>query len=46
MKDMLMGFLPDKLVFICTVLSFIIPFTVYQINQKLHEHGDAPWMKK
>ncbi|MBM7601539.1 hypothetical protein JOC34_003964 [Virgibacillus halotolerans] len=45
MFDSLMGFLPSKLVLICTILAFVIPFIIYQVNQKLHEHGDPPWMK-
>lgn len=44
--DQLMGLLPGKLIFICTTLSFLIPFSVYKVNQKLHENGDPTWKKE
>lgn len=44
--DHLLGFLPGKLVSICTVLAFFIPFTVHKINQKLRETGDPIWKKE
>ncbi len=31
---------------ICNVLVFVIPFTIYKINLKLHEQGDPPWKKE
>lgn len=44
--DELLGFLPGKLVLICTLLAFLVPFSVYKINQKLHENGDPTWKKE
>lgn len=41
-----LGLLPEKLIFICTILSFLIPFLVYKVNQKLHEYGDPTWKKE
>lgn len=46
MTDMLIGFLPDKLILICTVLAFAVPYSVYKVNQKLHESGDPVWKKE
>lgn len=43
--DELARFLPGKLVVLCTVLSFFIPFFIYRVTQKLHELGDPPWKK-
>ncbi|NOV03540.1 hypothetical protein [Paenibacillus planticolens] len=37
------GFMPPKLVLLCTVLSFIVPLSVYSVNQLLHKNGDPPW---
>lgn len=45
MWDTLMGFLPNNLVLLCTILSFVIPYLIYKINQKLHEYGDPSWKK-
>jgi len=45
MIDILMGFLPDKLILICTVLAFVIPYSVHKVNRKLHESGDPTWKK-
>ncbi|WP_010097133.1 hypothetical protein [Ornithinibacillus scapharcae] len=45
MWDFLLGFLPEKLVFFCSLLAFAVPFSVYKINQLLHKHGDPPWKK-
>jgi hypothetical protein len=43
--DFLLGFLPKNLVIICTVLAFLVPYSVFKVNQKLHENGDPPWKK-
>ena len=45
MRDFLFGFLPQNLILICTVLAFVVPYSVYKINQKLHENGDPAWKK-
>lgn len=29
----------------CNILAFVVPYTIYKINLKLHEHGDPPWKK-
>lgn len=30
---------------VCTVLSFVIPYTVYKVNRRLHDYGDPPWKR-
>ncbi|WP_176555774.1 hypothetical protein [Virgibacillus ndiopensis] len=45
MWDKYMGGLADSLVIFCTVLAFLIPFTIYKLNRKLHGFGDPPWKK-
>ncbi len=45
MIDLLIGFLPDKLILICTIIAFVVPHSVYKINEKLHEDGDPAWKK-
>jgi hypothetical protein len=37
---------PSGMVWTCTVLSVLIPYTIYKINRKLHKLGDAPWSKE
>ncbi|MCT2536450.1 hypothetical protein NC661_03675 [Aquibacillus koreensis] len=37
--------MPGTLSIICTVLAYLIPYTVYKINKTLHKYGDPPWMK-
>jgi hypothetical protein len=44
--DEILGLLPSKLISLCTVLAFLIPFLVYKVNQKLHENGDPTWKKE
>ncbi len=46
MWDNIIGRLPDKLILVCTLLTFIVPYIFYKINQKLHQNGDPPWKKK
>jgi hypothetical protein len=41
-----MGFLPDKLILVCTILAFAVPYSVYKVNQKLHQYGDPAWKKQ
>ena len=31
---------------ICTLLSFLIPFIIYKINNVLHKNIDPPWKKE
>lgn len=33
----------EWLTVLCTILSFIIPYTIYKVNQALHAYGDPPW---
>lgn len=28
---------------ITNILVFVIPYTVYKVNQRLHKKGDPPW---
>lgn len=46
MWEQIIGYLPEKLVLICTVLSFLVPYTIYKINAKLHEFGDPSWKRE
>ncbi|MEW9701554.1 hypothetical protein [Paenibacillus sp. SI8] len=46
MWNTFIGMLPSTLVIICTILAFLIPFSVYWINTQLHIHGDPPWKVK
>lgn len=46
MWEAILGRMPAGMVLICTILSGVIPYTIYKINQKLHEIGDPPWMKQ
>ncbi|WP_171691502.1 hypothetical protein [Paenibacillus germinis] len=48
MRAMLHAFvqlLPSWKVFLCTVLAFVIPYSVNKINEILHKYGDPPWKK-
>ncbi|MBP1970451.1 hypothetical protein J2Z83_002572 [Virgibacillus natechei] len=45
MWESMLGRLPQNLVIVCTVLTFLVPYSVYKINQKLHKYGDPPWKK-
>ncbi|GAB3043330.1 hypothetical protein [Virgibacillus ainsalahensis] len=38
--------LPEKMTILCTILAFVIPFSIHKINQKLHKYGDPPWKKE
>lgn len=46
MWEQIIGYLPEKLVLSCTVLSFLVPYTIYKINTKLHEFGDPSWKRE
>jgi len=46
MLDRITGVLQDSLIMICTVLTFVIPYSIYKINGKLHDIGDPPWKKE
>lgn len=46
MLDRITGAFSESLIIICTVLSFLIPYSVYKINTKLHDIGDPPWKKE
>ncbi|MFD2760242.1 hypothetical protein [Lentibacillus juripiscarius] len=46
MWSMLLDRIPDVWVFLNALFVFIIPYTIYKVNQKLHQHGDPPWKKE
>jgi len=46
MWERILGYIPTGAILTCTILSFVIPVSVYYINQKLHEYGDPPWKKE
>jgi len=35
----------DKLRMFCMLLAFAVPYSVYKINNYLHEKGDPPWKR-
>jgi hypothetical protein len=42
----IMGRLPANAIIICALLSALIPYSIYKLNQVLHKHGDPPWKKE
>lgn len=46
MWETIIGRLPEKMVLICTILSFLIPYVIYKINAKLHKFGDPSWKRE
>jgi len=45
MWNLIIEYITDWLRMFCTILAFVIPFTIYKINQRLHKYGDPPWKK-
>jgi len=45
MWHLIVQYMSDWLRVLCTILAFIIPFSVYKINDYLHRYGDPPWKK-
>lgn len=45
MWDLFISSITDKFRMICTILAFVIPYSIYKINLKLREIGDPPWKK-
>lgn len=43
MKRLFIESITDPLRVVCNLLAFLIPYVVYKINNRLHEHGDPPW---
>lgn len=46
MWERITGILPNYLTLLCTGLSFLVPYVIYKVNQKLHKYGDPPWKHK
>lgn len=46
MWDVIKGHSPGWLAYLCTILIFAIPYTVYKINQFLNDYGNPSWKKK
>ncbi|HLR51721.1 MAG TPA: hypothetical protein VK072_02485 [Candidatus Avamphibacillus sp.] len=46
MWEQIAGYLPKKIVIVCTILSFLVPYSIFKINSKLHEIGDPPWKQE
>jgi hypothetical protein len=45
MWEKIFGYIPRGGIWVCAMLSVVIPLTIYFINKKLHEMGDPPWKK-
>ncbi|WP_164670181.1 hypothetical protein [Virgibacillus doumboii] len=43
MWNILQDRLPEMWVFFGAFLVFVIPYTVFKVNEKLHDYGDPPW---
>ncbi|PYI51208.1 hypothetical protein [Paenibacillus flagellatus] len=41
----LWGHMPSGMVLFCAILSWLIPFTIYRFNRRLHEWGDPAWKR-
>ncbi|GGN54432.1 MULTISPECIES: hypothetical protein [Oceanobacillus] len=46
MWSMITERIPSLLGVFCTVLAYLIPLSIYKVNQKLHEDADPPWKKE
>lgn len=46
MWEKLWGYIPSGMIIACAVLSFLIPWSVYKVNQMLHKHSDPPWKRE
>lgn len=46
MWQAIMERMPSTQILIHAALSALIPWSIYKINQKLHQYGDPPWKKK
>lgn len=45
----MMDFIEDRITgftLFCTLLAFVIPFTIYKINEKIHLNSDPPWKQE
>ncbi|GIP48724.1 hypothetical protein D3C76_42390 [compost metagenome] len=45
MWNLLLDRLPTPMTWVCAVLSAVIPWVIYSINQTLHRYGDPPWKR-
>jgi len=36
----------EKLVIICTISAFLIPYLMFKANEKFRKYSDPPWIKK
>ena len=43
---MLFGDIPSGLVFLCSAVTFFVPYTIYRVNRVIHRHGDPAWKKQ
>ncbi len=46
MWDLFIQNITNKLRVICTILAFAVPYSIYKLNNYLHERGDPPWKKE
>ncbi len=46
MWERFLGILPEKMIVFCTLVTFLVPYLIYKLNQKLHKKGDPPWKKE
>ena len=45
MWNVIIDRLTDVTTMVCTILSFVIPLTVYKINKIFHQNTDPSWKK-
>ncbi|MDY0405850.1 hypothetical protein P5G51_010990 [Virgibacillus sp. 179-BFC.A HS] len=43
MWDNITDLLPDTTVLLCAAASFVVPYVIYKVNQKIHKIVDPPW---
>jgi hypothetical protein len=42
----LFGSIPSGMVFLCAILTFLVPYVIYRVNTTIHHYGDPAWKKR
>lgn len=45
MWDIFLKSITDRLIVTCTILAFVIPYSISKINTILHKYGDPSWKR-